>query len=135
MEEVLAAKISIVTHVSYYYPGLIVSDESTKHVLDRDPEREAREADERAYAFYYFDIVSAVVSVEDIRVQTRSERRNISCTYYINGEVLDIDQVAELPGDNRILLDNMRGNEWTRVIRCRTGNFQPFEDSDILVTS
>lgn len=136
MEEVLKARVSTTTYVSYLYPGLIVSNESNMEVPDRNPEREARrEAADSAFGFSYFDIVSAVVEIGETLIQTTSNRRNISCTYYIDGEVLDIDQVAALPGDHQIMLDNMRCNDWDRVVRCRSGNFQPFDESDALVRS
>lgn len=135
MEEALTAQVSTTTYVSYLYPGIIASGESTKEVPDRNPEREAREADDNAFAFSYFDIVSALVQIDETRIQTTSDRRNISCTYYIDGEVLDVDQVAAMPGDNRILLDNMRINEWDHVVRCRAGNLQPFEGTATVVSS
>ena len=38
----------------------------------------------------------------------------------------DADQYA-------ILLSNMRGNGWERVVRTRRGNFQPVEPGDVVV--
>ena len=42
-------------------------------------------------------------------------------------EVLTIEDVAELAGEDSVLHMNMSVNNWSAVVRCRTGNFQPFD--------
>lgn len=42
-----------------------------------------------------------------------------------------LDQVRAMGFD--ILASNMRANGWPTVIRCRTGNWQPFDDDDRLL--
>lgn len=49
------------------------------------------------------------------------------------GEALTAADVARLPGDHHILLSNMRGNEWERVVRTRRGNFQPLVPGDVVI--
>jgi hypothetical protein len=51
------------------------------------------------------------------------------------GEVLTADDLEHLPGiaDYSILLSNMRGNGWERVVRTRRGNFQPIEPGDVVL--
>jgi hypothetical protein len=115
------------TYVAFQHPGALFSEESVVKVMTRNPERDAVKAEGSVFAFFYFDIVTTVVDVAGERIETASGRRNISKTYYIDAELLTSDQVAALPGDNRILLRNMRYNGWDSIVRCRTGNFQPFE--------
>lgn len=124
------------TYVAFQHPGAFFSEESVTKVTTRNPERDAVKASDSVFAFFYFDIVTTVVDVAGERIETASGRRNISKTYYIDAELLTSVQVAALPGDNHILLSNMRGNGWDPIVRCRTGNFQPFEaDKHELVTT
>lgn len=48
------------------------------------------------------------------------------------GEALTAADVERLPDDHSILLSNMQGNGWDRVVRTRRGNFQPVEDGDVV---
>jgi len=63
---------------------------------------------------------------------TEVDRPHSSYRIY-KGEKLSVSDVEALPGDNRILLANMRGNRWDAVVRTRRGNFQPLEDGDVVV--
>jgi len=124
------------TYVAYQHPGSFFSEETVKPVNARNPQQQADDAPDSAFAFFYFDIVTTVVDVECERIETTSGRRNISKTYYIDAELLTSNEVAALPGDHSILLSNMRGNGWDPIVRCRTGNVQPFEaDKHVLVTT
>jgi hypothetical protein len=51
------------------------------------------------------------------------------------GEVLTADDIERLDDghDYSILLANMRGNGWERVVRTRRGNFQPVEPVDVVL--
>jgi hypothetical protein len=51
------------------------------------------------------------------------------------GEVLTVADVEQLPGDHHVLLANMRGNDWGRVVRTRCGNFQPVEPGDVVIAA
>lgn len=128
---------STTTYVAYQHPGSFFSEESVKPVGTRDPQQQANDALDNAFAFFYFDVVKSIVDIEGERIETSSGRRNISKTYYVNAELLDYDAVSALPGDYAILLSNMRGNGWSAIVRCRTGNFQPFEPAkhELVTTS
>lgn len=134
---VMTTEATTTTYVAYQHPGSFFSEESVKPVDARNPQQQANDAPDTAFAFFYFDIVTTVVNVEGERIETSSGRRNITKTYYIDAELLTSDQVAALPGDHSILLSNMRGNGWDPIVRCRTGNFQPFEEDkhELLTTS
>ena len=123
------------TYVTYLIPGLIVADESSREVPDRDPERIAREAERSVVAFKFFDKVSTTVTVDGLELQAASQPFRRSGWYYIDGEAFTAEQVAALDGNHSILLDNMRSNGWERVVRCRTGGFQPLRDGDTVISS
>lgn len=50
------------------------------------------------------------------------------------GELLTSADVEALEGDHKILLSNMAGNGWDPIVRTRRGNFQPFEENDVVVS-
>lgn len=50
------------------------------------------------------------------------------------GQEYTAEQVEQLPGDHDILLANMRGNGWAKVVRTRCGNWQPVEVGDVVMT-
>ena len=125
----------IVTYVKYMSPETIVTNETVREVLSRDPQRAAREAPESAFGFVFFERVAVTAEIGGEKITTASGERNVSATHYIGGEIMTAGQVEALPGDHKILLFNMRGNHWDRVIRARHGWFQPFRDDDVLVST
>lgn len=133
----MTTEATTTTYVAYQRPGLFFAEEYVKLVDTRNLQQQVNDAPDSAFAFFYFDIVTTVVNVEGERIETSSGRRNISNTYYIDAELLTSEQVAALPGDHSILLSNMRSNGWDPIVRCRTGNFQPFDEDkhELLTTS
>lgn len=123
----------LTTVVTYDLPGFFVPEQFSRVVDMRDPRQAAKSAPQNAYAFTFHAIVEATVLVEGQETTVRSKPINVSGRYFIDGERLNVHQVARLPGDYEVLLDNMRGNGWAHVVRCRTGNFQPFNDGDQII--
>ena len=121
------------TYVRYLLPGVFMPEEAVREVGDRDPQRAAREAPENAFAFTFYDVVITTAEIGGKTLTLRSDPLNATGRYYIDPEVLNAADVEALPGDHRILLTNMRGNHWTTILRCRTGNFQPLEDGDTII--
>jgi hypothetical protein len=119
------------TYAEYYLPGIFVSETSRVPVTGRDPQQAAREAPPSAFAFRFCDVVTGTLGGTGVS----SGPVNASGRYYIDAEALTIAGVEALPGDHRILLDNMRINGWDQVVLCRTGNFQPLEPGDTIVFS
>jgi hypothetical protein len=119
--------VRTITYVEYQHPGSFYSEDESRAVDGRDPQRAAADAPDSAFAFAFYEVITAAVTVDREKVELRSRARRRSATYYIDGEVLDEHGVASLPGDHQILLSNMRGNGWSFVVKCRTGNFQPFD--------
>ena len=126
---------TITTYVEYLFPGLIVSETSRHSVTHRDPAAIAREAAGDVFAFRFYDIVTTIVTAGGRDVETRSGEVDATGRYYIDAEKLTSAEVAALPGNHSILLDNMRANGWDPILRCRTGNFQPLKDGDVIVSS
>ena len=119
------------TYVEFVYPGIIVSETSVKEVESRDTS-EVKVPD-GAFGFRFFDVLIAKVECDGKTVELRSDRLNQSPMHYYGGRILTREEVEREVPDNRILLDNMDGNGWNRVIKTRMGNFQPFEESDAFV--
>lgn len=133
---VMNTETTTTTCVAYQHFGRFFWEESVKPVNAPNPQQQANDAPDSAFAFFYFDIVTGVVNVEGERIKISSGRLNITKMYYIDAELLTSDQVAKLPGDHSILLSNMQGNGWDLIVRCRTGNFQLFEvDKHKLLTT
>jgi hypothetical protein len=123
----MAPEVSTITYIAYQYPGSFYPEESAEPIDMRDPQKHANEAPESAFAFFYFEVVVCIVTIDGERIKTRSDHRNTSKTYYFDAELLDRNAVSALPGDNTTLLNNMRCNDWDTLVRSRAGNFQPFE--------
>jgi len=119
------------TYVQYLHRGLIISEGSSRRVRERDAARCAREAEVSAFAFRFYDEVTGFIGDDPVRSGPVRE----SGLYYIDAERLTAEDVAALPGDYSVLLDNMRGNQWPAVARCRTGNFQPLRPGDVVISS
>jgi hypothetical protein len=115
------------TFVEYSLPGAFFSEYVVREVTGRNDKQVIAEAPKGAFAFQFFDRVFTTSTQDGDEVALSSGRINVGPTSYIGGEVMDAEAVAALPGDHRTLLSNMRGNDWPFVIRCRTGNFQPFD--------
>jgi hypothetical protein len=122
------------TYVRYFTPGTIVSNEGVREVPERNPYQIARDLPSGAFAFEFFDKLVAVGEEGGQEVALTSGERNKSGRFYIDAEKLTATDVEALPGDHSILLDNMRGNRWPAVLRCRTGNFQPMQAGDSIIT-
>lgn len=115
------------TYVEFDLPGAFLSESSIREVASRDVTQ--LDIPPNAYAFRFYDIVTAVVDGAELR----SQPINLSPRYFYGGRVMTRDEVVrELP-DKKILLDNMRSNDWDRVIFCRTQNFQEFCAGDIYI--
>ena len=119
------------TYVEFVYPGVIVNETSVKEVESRDTS-EVKVPD-GAFGFRFFDVLIAKVECAGKTVELRSDRLNQSPMHYYGGRIFSREEVARKVPDNRILLSNMEGNGWDRVIKTRTGNFQPFEESDVFI--
>lgn len=118
------------TYVAYDLPGTFEAEHDSRPVASRDPRVAADTAPAGAFAFTFYDVVTTEVD----GVELRSRPRNHSSRYFIGGTVRTVAEVEAMEGDRSILLSNMRGNGWDRVIFCPAGNVQPLESGDVVVT-
>ncbi len=124
------------TRIEYVIPGSFFSEYDT--IIDesgeRNIEKAVKNAPAGAVAFsFYAELEETVRAFGEQR--TLQKRVNNSCLYYIGGDIFTAEEVAQLPGDYKTLLSNMKYNDYKHVIRTRRGNFQPFfEGSDILIS-
>lgn len=112
--------------VEWFYPGSFVSETSAEEVPDRSPPKYKHGA---AYGYRHF----SQTIIEQDGEKLVGPRKDVSpMTYY--GEILTLDQVKALPGDDyRILISNMECNGWDRVVRTVRGNFYNLKDGDTVV--
>lgn len=129
--------MEIKTYVEFLYPGSFFSESSSLEVKDRDTIN--LKIPELAFCFYFYDVKEQEITTDWGEIQTlKSKMENVSGKYYIDGEVLTYEDVVKLDSGSsqyRILLCNMKTNSILRVVLCRTGNIQPFEDSDLLFST
>jgi len=115
------------TYVEFMYPGIMVSESSSKPVDNRDTEN--IEPSKGVYAFRFYDRLEAEIDGETVM----GEKKNYSGFYYLNGKVVTIADLEEnaRPSD-RILISNMRGNKWAKVIMMDNGQAFPWKEDDVL---
>jgi hypothetical protein len=128
-------KPAVTTYVRYLYPGAFFSEDSAHAVSGRDPARVAREAPDGVFAFELYDVAAMTVTIGGEQVEMKSRVLHKTGRYYINAEKLTAADVEALPGDHRVLADNMRCNGWDIMLRCRTGNYQPLQEGDEVVST
>jgi hypothetical protein len=129
------------TYVRYLMPGALVPEEGVREVPERNPYQVARDLPDDVFAFEFFDKLITTAEDGGETVTLASGERNRSGRFYIDAEKLTTSDIASaaaaevLPGDRRrVLLSNMRSNGWDVMLRCRTGNFQPMQAGDSIIT-
>ena len=53
--------------------------------------------------------------------------------YYLEGSVLNLEQVEKQEGSNSILACNMRNNHWDKVVMLEGGWTQPLYENDVIL--
>ncbi len=119
-------------YAQFYFPGMIVADTSNKKVESRDPYKVV--IPKGAYCFRLFsrDVV--------IDGKKRYEGENYDYTgmfYRSDAVVMSLKEVKAHKPEERILISNMEGNGWNRIIFSKFGDRlgwpQPFEDGDTVL--
>ena len=117
--------------ITFYYPGILFSENSSKEIGHRDPYRV--KMPNNAFAFSFYDKVIQTAKLENGKEIEHVEKKNESERYYPGGQSLNLTQAKQATGDNRILCSNMEANGYDRVIRTCMGNYQPFEPGKTLI--
>lgn len=121
------------TYVEWLYPGSLFPEESVQKVETRNPNRMAKTVDASVFAFSYFDQTMDKITIDGEQQIVYGKRRNVSGRYYPGGKTFTAAQLKKLDGDYGILISNMEGNGWKKVVRTRRGNFQPLEKGDVIL--
>lgn len=129
------ASVTTEQYVRYFFAGVIVAEESDRPIASREPVTAGKLAPEGAFAFEFYDKVTATVYVDGENLPMSSKHRNTSGRFYIDGERLTEEDVERLGGGYRVLLENMRSNRWPAVVRTRAGSYQPLYERDGIVSS
>lgn len=117
--------------VRYLFPGSLFPEEDARTLTSRSVEEARRLAPDGAYCFELYDTADPIDLGPEYTVTPKAQ--NKSGRYYLGGELFDREQIEAMGPDHEILAWNMRANKWDQVIRCTTGNFQPFNADDTLV--
>ena len=118
-------------YVEYLCPGSLFPEEFSKELPERSVRAALTAAPNNAFAFTLYDLPNEVPDLGP-EFQVIPKRQNTSHRYYINGEVITRQQVGAWGPEFRILYSNMGNQGWDPMVRCRTGNFQPLQDGEIV---
>jgi hypothetical protein len=132
-----APDVRTARRVTYFEPGSFLSEETVRPIADGPDivQRAAAGAPPRAFCFALSTVLVAD-SVPDGQGGTLTVLpKEIGRTgrYYLAGRLFDRDEVLALGGHDT-LASNMR-DQWPLVILTAQGNWQPFEDADVLLTA
>lgn len=119
------------TYVELLYPGSLFAEDEQVVVKERNAEKVAKKY-RQCFAFRFYDLTTAEVSVDGVRRVVSGERKNVSPLYYPGAKSYTLAEVKRLP-DSRILASNMECNGWKRVVKTRRGNFQPLNKTDVIL--
>lgn len=120
------------TYVEFLYPGLMVSESSTKEVENRDVTKLL--VPDNAFGFKFFDILSVTVEADGQKMDLISQRLNISPMHYYGGTVYTVAELKANFAHEPTLISNVEDNGYKRAIRCRTGNWRPLDETDIYIS-
>lgn len=120
----------------YLAPGAFMSESygtrelaepTTEQVLEHQP-------NENWFGARVSSVTEKMFRASDGEVAWVEENRpQLIFTVYNYGEIFDLERVKALGAGYDILVSNMEGNKWPRVVRTRLGNWQPLEDEDVVL--
>ena len=121
--------------VTFFSPGTFVAESTTKPVASWDVKKavgmlsEIRERHgARPYGFQFYTMRRGLRDFEPVEIERSS-------MYYVNCKVQTLEDIeAEGPASST-LAQNMRSNDWKRVITTTEGYkwTQPFRDGDVVL--
>jgi hypothetical protein len=117
----------VIKYVAYQFLNYALQGDSVREITTRNKRYHAKHAPAGVAGFYFFDVT--------VTKGVRSERQNISPTYYIDGVLLNAETIKSLPGNNAHVLTMMRRNGQDIIMRCRTGFFAELPDHYVIVSA
>lgn len=126
--------VLLLGHEYRNFPSSLLVDEiSLVEVASRDIRDLKLEIPEDVYAIQFFDENEIPFQIKSERgwetILVSGGRYNVSSRYYIGGEIVNISEIK----DDSTLSYYMNQNEWEYMIKCRTGNFEPFGAEDFII--
>lgn len=117
-------KIKTQTYIEWMIGGSFVSSTDAVPVNDRSI---PYDFPQMAFGFRFHDVTEA--ELEDGEILT-GKPKNIS-PRYLRGEVHTLEDV-EREGKSLVLVENMKCNNWSRVIKCLQG-YIPLYEGDVVI--
>ena len=124
---------TIKTYVEYIFPGALFSETERKEVKERNPKKTAQHAPKGAFAFRFYDQSSKNTTIDGEKTVVYGKQKNISPTYYPGGIKFSLPEIKAMGKSHDILASNMECNRWPVVVKTRRGNFQPLENTDVIL--
>ena len=118
--------MSLEHYIIFYYPGSLVNEEETKLISSR---KDKIEIPKGSFGYRFFDRTEILKNGEMLR----GKPKNYSGMHYL-GRKMSLAEVKEELPRKRILISNMRGNNYKHVVKTIRGNFQPFEKGDKIIS-
>ncbi len=109
----------------FLYWGILTSESSEREVETRDPKKV--DMPEHAFGFYFLDRKL----VMDGKEKLWGKDTNTSGIYYYGKEMTLAEVEKEMPGES-VLISNMRGNGYKRVVFTGRGTY-PLNDDDVIL--
>lgn len=122
---------AVTYRADYSLPGSFFNEDASRTLDAYDPDEAVSKAPANAFCFTLCEVPIPPDLGPEFTVIPKPRRR--SGRYYIGGTVHTLAEVQAMTAGVGVLADNMRANRWDHAIRCRTGNWQPFEDDDTLL--
>lgn len=121
--------MTLVHYVELLYAGIFMSETNEKKVKKRDHTKIKAPKDCFGYRFFSREETDSNGEI------LKGKKKNYSGYYYF-GEVYTKEDVEKYVDNPRILLSNMSGNGYDKVVKTRLGNFQPFyTGKDVILTN
>jgi hypothetical protein len=116
-------------YVEIFYPGSLFANVETKPVDNRNVTIDLPKG---AYGYRFFERTE----VEQDGETLIGNKKNYSGIHY-KGTVYTLEELEQqFPSEeHRILISNIKNNGHKKAIRTIVGNWQPFEDNDVLLNS
>ncbi len=124
--------------VTFYSPGTLFHEETTKEIGAWDVEQAVEMAkgiieryNSKPFGFR-FKTIDKTGADWSVITETIGE----SPMHYLGGEILTLEEIeARNDPKDEILISNMKGNDWNRIIQNKNSWLitQPFLDGDLLI--
>lgn len=113
--------MTVKQYVEFMYFEMPRNKTSVTEVESRDAKIKVPES---AFAYRFFERRETVQDGETLVGQAQ----RYSGIVYVGGQIMTLDDVEREMPSERALISNMQANGYGKVVKCRTGNVQPFND-------